>query len=166
MSEAIAGEQIAPYSKVKSLPYLKACIEESLRLSPPLARGLERVTPPSGAQIAGEFTPGNVGVSIPAYVAHRDPDVFPDPEAFLPERWFNNKNIDKMRDAFIPFSAGGRACIGRNITMIEQQILIATLVNRYDFSLPWPDWTLQNEEAFNLWPVELPVIISKRDLEA
>lgn len=114
----------------------------------------------------GEFIPENVGVSVPAYVAHRDPDVFAEPEAFLPERWFNKENISKMRDAFIPFSAGGRACIGRNITMIEQQILIATLVNRYDFSLLSPGWTLQNEEAFNLWPVELPVKIWKRDLEA
>ncbi|KAE8143442.1 cytochrome P450 [Aspergillus pseudotamarii] len=165
VSEAITGDKVAPYAKVKSLPYLKACIEESLRLSPPLPRGLERVTPPAGAHIMGEFIPGNVGVSVPAYVAHRDPDVFPEPEAFMPERWFNNENIGKMRDAFIPFSAGGRACIGRNITMIEQQILIATLVYRYDFSLPSPDWTLQNEEAFNLWPVDLPVKVWKRDLE-
>ncbi|KIA75574.1 benzoate 4-monooxygenase cytochrome P450 [Aspergillus ustus] len=166
VSKAIAGDQIAPYSKVKSLPYLKACIDESLRLSPPLPRGLERVTPPEGATIMGEAIAGNVGVSIPAYVAHRDPDLFPEPEAFLPERWLDNENSSKMRDAFIPFSSGGRACIGRNITMIEQQILIATLVHRYDFSLPSPNWTLQNEEAFNLWPVELPVKIWKRDIEA
>jgi benzoate 4-monooxygenase len=162
VSDALSGEQlVAPYSKVKTLPYLKACIEESLRLSPPLPRGLERVTPPSGATIMGTFVPGNVGVSVPAYIAHRDQDIFPDPEAFLPERWIDNnaKDIVKMREAFIPFSAGGRACIGRNITMIEQQILIATLVHRYDFALPSPEWTLQNEEAFNLWPVELPVRI-------
>ncbi|CAG8109221.1 unnamed protein product [Penicillium olsonii] len=165
VSGAITGDKVAPYSKVKNLPYLKACIEESLRLSPPLPRGLERVTPPSGARIIGEFIPGNVGVSVPAYVAHRDPNLFPEPEAFLPERWLNNENIGKMRDAFIPFSAGGRACVGRNITMIEQQILMATLLHRYDFSLPSPDWTLQNEEAFNLWPVELPVRIWKREVE-
>ncbi|KAL3460959.1 cytochrome P450 [Aspergillus heterothallicus] len=165
VSEAITGDQVAPYAKVKSLPYLKACIEESLRLSPPLARGLERVTPPEGATIMGEIIPGNVGVSVPAYVAHRDPELFPEPEAFRPERWIEGDNIGKMRDAFIPFSSGGRACIGRNITMMEQQILMATLVHRYDFSLPSSDWTLQNEEAFNLWPVELPVRIWKRSLK-
>ncbi|KAE8316641.1 cytochrome P450 [Aspergillus transmontanensis] len=118
VSGAIAGDKVAPYAKVRCLPYLKACIEESLRLSPRLPQGLER------------FIPGNVGVSVPAYVAHWDPDLFPEPEAFLPERWFKNENIGKMRDAFIPFSAGGRAYIGRNITMIEQQILIGTLVHR------------------------------------
>ncbi|KAL3493512.1 cytochrome P450 [Aspergillus germanicus] len=163
VSNALSGDQIAPYTKVKNLPYLKACIEESLRLSPPLPRGLERITPPSGATIVGTFIQGNIGISVPAYVAHRDPDIFPDPEAFLPERWIdNNAKVGKMREAFIPFSAGGRACIGRNITMIEQQILIATLVHRYDFSLPSPEWTLRNEEAFNLWPVELPVRIWMR----
>ncbi|KAJ5094393.1 cytochrome P450 [Penicillium angulare] len=164
VSAAISGDKIAPYSKVKNLPYLKACIEESLRLSPPLPRGLERITPPEGAKIMGEFIPGNVGVSVPAYVAHRDPRTFPNPEAFMPERWLNNGNIAKMREAFIPFSAGGRACIGRNITMIEQQILMATLVNRFEFALPSLDWKLENEEAFNLWPVELPVRIYQRDV--
>ncbi|KAJ0415914.1 cytochrome P450 [Aspergillus carlsbadensis] len=147
VSEALAGEQVAPYAKVKNLPYLKACIEESLRLSPPLPRGLERVTPPSGTYIMGTFIPGNVGASVPAYVVHRDPDLFPEPEEFIPERWIENQNIAKMREAFIPFSAGGRACIGRNIAMIEQQILIATLVYRYDFGLLSDDWILKNEEA-------------------
>lgn len=165
VSTAISGDRIAPYPKVRNLPYLKACIEESLRLSPPLPRGLERITPPEGAKIMGEFIPGNVGVSVPTYVAHRDPQLFPNPEAFIPERWLNNEKITEMRDAFIPFSAGGRACIGRNITMIEQQILMATLVNRYDFSLPSPDWKLENEEAFNLWPIELPVKIYQRDVD-
>ncbi|KAE8344335.1 hypothetical protein BDV24DRAFT_148930 [Aspergillus arachidicola] len=154
VSGAIAGDKVAPYAKVRCLPYLKACIEKSLPCNTS-----------RWSHIMGEFIPGNVGVSVPAYVAHRDPDLFPEPEAFLPERWFKNENIGKMRDAFIPFSASGRACIGRNITMIEQQILVATLVHRYDFSLPSPNWTLHNEEAFNLWPVELPVKIWKRDLE-
>ncbi|KAJ5266848.1 cytochrome P450 [Penicillium angulare] len=139
------------------------CIEESLRLSPPLPRGLERVTPPEGAKIMGKF-PGNFGVSVPAYAAHRDPRIFPNSEAFMPERWLNNEKFAEMWEAFIPFNAGGRACIGRNITMIEQQILMATLVSRYGFSLPSLDWKLENEKAFNLWPVGLPVRIYQRDI--
>lgn len=155
---------ISPYAEVKNLPYLKACLDESLRLSPPVSRGLERKTPPEGMQILGENIPGNVTVSVPTYAAHRDPKTFADPEIFRPERWFeDDERVKQMRAVFIPFSTGSRACIGRNITFIEQQILVATLVHRYDFALPSKDWMLEWEEAFNLWPSQMPLKIWRRD---
>lgn len=163
VSGALFEKDVASYAQVKNLPYLKACLDESLRLSPPVSRGLERKTPPEGMQILGESIPGNVTVSVPTYTAHRDPDIFPDPEAFRPERWLvDDEKVKQMRAVFIPFSTGGRACIGRNITFIEQQILVATLVHRYDFALLSDDWTLDWEEAFNLWPAQMPLKIWRR----
>ncbi|KAL4885754.1 benzoate 4-monooxygenase cytochrome P450 [Aspergillus karnatakaensis] len=158
-------EVIAPYAKVKSLPYLKACLDESLRLSPPVPRGLERKTPPGGMEIMGHQIAGNITVSVPAYVAHRDEGLFPDPEAYNPDRWLSSppELSKRMRAAWIPFTAGARACLGRNITMMEQQILIATLVHRYEFELPSSDWELEWEEAFNLWPSQMPLKIWRRD---
>lgn len=160
-------EMVVPYAKVRNLPYLKACLEESLRLSPPLPRGLERRTPPQGMQIVAENIPGDTIVSIPAYVAHRDPAIFSDPEAYRPERWLQDDEtrIKQMRAVFIPFSTGARACVGRNITMIEQQMLLGTLVHRYGFDLPSKDWTLDWEEGFNLWPGKLPLRIWRRATE-
>ncbi|KAL4941281.1 hypothetical protein BDV06DRAFT_212815 [Aspergillus oleicola] len=159
------GEEIAPYVKVKSLPYLKACLDESLRLSPPVPRGLERKTPPEGLEIMGHKIAGNVTVSVPAYVAHRDHDLFPNPEAYNPDRWLDAPpELSKdMRAAWIPFTAGARACLGRNITMMEQQILIATLVHRYEFALPSANWEMEWEEAFNMWPAQMPLKIWRRD---
>lgn len=163
----LTGEQVAPYAKVKSLPYLRACLDESLRLSPPLPRGLERKTPPQGMNIAGEQIAGGITVSVAAYIAHRDPDLFPEPDSYVPERWLDESEGSKeMRAAFIPFSTGARACIGRNITMIEQQILIATLVHRYEFALASPDWELDWEEGFNLWPAQMPLKIWRRDMSS
>ena len=164
VDDALSGDTIASYAKVKNLPYLKACLEESLRLSPPVSRGLERRTPPEGMQIMGEMIPGDVAVSVPTYVVHRDPLVFPDPDVYRPERWLENaEQAKQMREAFIPFTTGARGCIGRNITMIEQQICIATLVHRYDFALPSPDWTLDWQEAFLLWPSQMPLKIWRTD---
>ncbi|PWY90379.1 benzoate 4-monooxygenase cytochrome P450 [Aspergillus sclerotioniger CBS 115572] len=165
VDDALSGDTIASYEKVRNLPYLKACLEESLRLSPPVSRGLERRTPPEGMRIMGEMIPGDVAVSVPTYVAHRDPLLFPDPDAYRPGRWLDNTEQTKqMREAFIPFSTGARGCIGRNITMIEQQICIATLVHRYAFALPSPDWTLDWHEAFLLWPSQMPLRIWRRDV--
>ncbi|GKZ32115.1 hypothetical protein AbraIFM66950_001254 [Aspergillus brasiliensis] len=164
VSDALLDNEVAPYAKVRNLPYLKACLEESLRLSPPVSRGLERKTPPEGMYILGERIPGNTTISVPTYAVHRDPDIFPDSEAFRPERWLEDEEqVKQMRAVFIPFSSGARACIGRNITFIEQQILVATLVHRYEFALPSRDWMLEWEEAFNLWPGRMPVKIWRRE---
>ncbi|KAL2835647.1 benzoate 4-monooxygenase cytochrome P450 [Aspergillus pseudoustus] len=161
-----SDEPIARYDSVKNLPYLKACPEESLRISPPLARGPERRTPPEGMKIMGEDIAGDVVVSVPTYVAHRDPTVFEDPEIYRPERWLEGEGKSKaMREAFILLTAGARGCLGRNITMMEQKILIATLVHRYDFALLSEDWCLQYNEAFLLWPGTMPVRIWRRGLE-
>ena len=168
LREEVAGvlteERVAPYAKVKSLPYLRACLDESLRITPPLPRGLERKTPPQGMEIMGEQVAGDITVSVPTYVAHRDPTLFPNPDSYIPERWMDgSEGMKDMRAAFIPFTTGARACLGRNITMMEQQILIATLVHRYDFALPSQDWELDWEEAFNLWPAQMPLKIWRRD---
>jgi cytochrome P450 len=50
-------------------------------------------------------SPGNTTVSVSAYVAHRDPDVFPDPKSFISERWLESKARD-LQESFIAFSAG------------------------------------------------------------
>ncbi|KAH6645433.1 cytochrome P450 [Truncatella angustata] len=152
---------VVSYSRVKDLPYLRACLDESLRLSPPLAFGLNRKTGPDGVWVDGNFIPAATIVAVPAYTAHRNPAIFTDPEEFRPERWLC-AGSKELQASFIPFSAGARGCIGRNITYMEQLILMATLVRRYDFSFVDPDWKLDYEEAFILWPSHMLLNISLR----
>ncbi|KAF2638392.1 cytochrome P450 CYP5280A1P [Massarina eburnea CBS 473.64] len=154
----------APWSKVRNLEYLKACIDESMRLLPPVATDLLRKTAPEGLKVDTEMVPGNTIVSVSAYSAHRDPDVFDDPETFRPERWLirGEDKLKEMRAVYIPFSLGTRACIGRNITTVLQTIFLSTLIKRYEFALPNPDWEMEFEEYFNLWPIQLPLRIWRR----
>jgi cytochrome P450 len=109
------SEVVVSYDKVRHLPYLRACLDEALRLFPPSTFGLPRRTPPEGIPILGDFIPGDTSVSISAYVAHRDAKVFPEPEKYLPERWLGDDAKD-LQAAFITFSTGARGCIGRNIS--------------------------------------------------
>ncbi|SCN82216.1 related to benzoate 4-monooxygenase cytochrome P450 [Fusarium fujikuroi] len=132
-------EVVAPYDKAKHLPYLRACLDESLRITPPTTFGLPRRTPPEGWNILGDFIPGDTTVSISAYVTHRDPQVFPDPESYAPERWLGEKGKE-LQPYFIAFSAGARGCIGRNISYLEQTVLLASVVHRYEWALPYPEW--------------------------
>jgi cytochrome P450 len=154
-------EIIAPFEKVKHLPYLRACLDESLRLYPPTSHGLPRETPPEGASIMGEWVPGNTTVSMSAYVVHRDPQVFPDPEMFKPERWLGETGKE-LQPYFVAFSAGSRGCIGRNISYLEQTVLLASVVHRYKFDLLYPGWEPKRRETFNLHLNSLPLRIRHR----
>lgn len=164
LDESLQGDDpVASYDQVKNLPYLRACLDESLRLLPPVSFGLNRKTGPAGITIDGQWIPGGTTVAVPAYTAHRNPQLFPQPESYYPERWLEEMDKD-AKASFIPFSAGARGCIGRNITYIEQMVFVASLVQRYDFALPSADWQLDHEEAFNLWPGPMPLSIQKRPL--
>ncbi|KAH7176387.1 cytochrome P450 [Dactylonectria macrodidyma] len=112
-------EAIAPYDKVKHLPYLRACLDESLRLNPPTTYGLPRKT------LRG------TSIGISALVAHRDETAYPEAEKFIPERFLGEKGKD-LQSAFIAFSAGARGCIGRNISYLEQTVLIGFKMRRLE----------------------------------
>lgn len=157
-------EIVAPYDKVKNLPFLRACLDEGLRLIPPTSAGLPRRTPPEGASILGDWIPGDTSVSMTIYGAHRLPEIFPEPEEYQPQRWLDPEAPRRMEPYFIPFSAGARGCIGRNITYLEQVVVLATLVHRYEFELSSPEWKLRRHEAFNLIVGEMPINIWQRDL--
>ncbi|KAF9883405.1 hypothetical protein FE257_003488 [Aspergillus nanangensis] len=157
---------VATWQHIKSMPYLKACIDEAMRLHPPVATDLIRRTPAEGMVVDGVAVPGNTDISISAYTSHRDPDVFPDPERWYPDRWTDNRGTDLMKDmlaSWIPFSAGYRTCMGRNVSIVIQACVIGTLVHNYDFALPSKEWELPFEEWFNLWPTQCPVKVWKRE---
>jgi len=154
-------EVVASYDKVKYLPYLRACLDESLRIFPPTSHGLTRTTPPEGCFICGEFVPGNTSVSISAFVAHRDSNVFPDPESYKPERWLGEAGKE-LGQYFIAFSAGARGCIGRNISYLEQTVVLTSMLHRYDFTLVDPTFEPERHEWNNLHLSKLPVRIRRR----
>ncbi|KAF5506241.1 Benzoate 4-monooxygenase [Colletotrichum siamense] len=158
-------EIVAPYDKIKHLPYLRACLDESLRIVPPTTFGLPRRTPPEGAYILGDFIPGDTTVSISAYIVHRDPKIFPDPESYIPERWLGDKGKD-LQPYFVSFSAGARGCIGRNISYLEQTVLLASVLHRYEFALPYPEWEPERREAMNCMPNAMPLKLWRREIKS
>ncbi|OQV08714.1 hypothetical protein CLAIMM_12942 [Cladophialophora immunda] len=157
---------IAPYGLVKDLKFLRACIDETLRLRPPIAYGLQRiVTAPEGVTLAGRHFKHGTTVAVPTYAVHRKEELYVDAESYNPDRWLDDSDpqqIQNLREYTIPFSAGPRACLGRNIAIVEQQILVASLVFRYDFQLLEPNQGLEILERFNSNPGPLPVRISRR----
>ncbi|KAF4469558.1 cytochrome P450 oxidoreductase [Fusarium albosuccineum] len=142
-------EVIAPFDKVKHLPYLRAVIDETLRITPSVTFNLPRRTPSEGCAIGDDFIAGETSVSISAWTAHRDEEIYPEPECFRPERWIG-EGAQELQKGFIAFSAGARGCIGRNISYLEQTVLLASVVHRYGMALPSKDWEPERDEGTNL----------------
>lgn len=127
-------ESMFSYDAVKDLPFLRACIDESLRLRPPIAYQLPRLVS-QPVNIAGyDVLPGTV-VAVAPYSVHRHPSLYREPDEYLPERWvdfdldFPNQRDDLKRHNIV-FSQGSRACIGRHLAMVELQILISSIFMR------------------------------------
>ncbi|KAK5072224.1 hypothetical protein LTR64_003993 [Lithohypha guttulata] len=156
-------ETIASYENVKNLPYLRACLDESLRIYSPTTQNLGRVTPAEGMQIIDQFVPGGVSVSMSAHVVHQDPSIFPEPRKYIPERWLGEEG-KKLQPYFLAFSAGARGCIGRNISYLEQTVLLASLIHRYEFALPHPNFEVTRQETMNYHVGPLPLKVWRRDI--
>ncbi|RVX72414.1 hypothetical protein B0A52_03602 [Exophiala mesophila] len=118
------------FLQVMDLPILDAVITEALRLHPAAPASLPRELPHEGRELNGYFIPKNTVVSMQCYTTHRDPAVYPDPERFHPQRWMDSQNVSQeMKEMFMPFSKGTRACLGKNLAMIELKIITAIIVN-------------------------------------
>ncbi|KAJ5240853.1 uncharacterized protein N7469_002444 [Penicillium citrinum] len=164
LGKALEGieEDVPPYEAIKDLPYLRACIDESLRLRPSLEAGLPRVIPKEGLSVSGEWLEGGTTASVSTRTVHRNPEIFGEsPEDFVPERWLHS-NSAKMQRGYLAFTQGGRACIGRNIALFEMQLIIATLFWRYDINVLYPDWELGVKEGLSAHTLPLPVKVSRR----
>ena len=112
-------ESLPSTKDLDSLPILHAIVMETLRLHSPIPGPQPRITPSQPATLAGYSSlPPNIRVSAQAYSLHRNPDVFPDPESWKPERWLQpSDKQEEMKRWFWAFGSGGRMCVGSNLAM-------------------------------------------------
>ena len=162
--EADSLKGVLTYKLVSPLKYLRACLDEGLRHLPPTSIGLLRMTPPEGAQIAGYWIKGGVTASVPTYTLHHSPELFPDPWTYKPERWLEGSEEERqnLNRYVIPFTLGRHACLGRNIAMLEQHLVLSTLVDRYNFQFAEDGFELPVLERINANPGAMPVRLQKR----
>ncbi|KAL7268464.1 hypothetical protein RUND412_008914 [Rhizina undulata] len=112
-----------------SCHYLRAIVEETLRLSPSVPGALPREVLPGGLQIGTEFIPAGVEVGVSYYTLHRNSLYYSSPHEFNPSRWLNEAGeMAGDFSAFAPFSIGSRGCIGKRLAYTEIQLVLARLV--------------------------------------
>ncbi|KAH9002867.1 putative P450 monooxygenase [Lactarius deliciosus] len=131
-------EEVPRYEVLEKLPYLEtflqtAVVKEGVRMFPEGA-SLPRVVPPEGATITGTFIPGGAIVGQSYIHVNFSPAVFPDPHAFIPDRWLG-EHAKAHEAALATFSKGPRGCVGINLAYCELQLVIAAVFRRFDVTL-------------------------------
>ncbi|KAI0388423.1 cytochrome P450 [Xylariaceae sp. FL0594] len=119
--------------------YLRAVIDETLRMSPPITAMPWREVVSSnkgGCVIDDRVVPGGTLVAISPYCLMHNEAYFPDPFAFQPERWLDDTDPDRlarMAEAFIPFSFGDTMCLGKTMAYMEMSLVLAKTLWYFDF---------------------------------
>ncbi len=128
-ADSVLGQRTPTISDVASLPYTKMVLQEALRLRPP-SFWTPRVAL-TDDEIDGYPIKAGTTVAPVTYVIHHHPEIWEDPERFDPERFLPERSQNRHRAAWIPFALGQHQCIGKEFAMLEGQLVLANLAQRF-----------------------------------
>jgi cytochrome P450 len=118
----------APEQLEREMPYLEMVLDEVLRLYPPAWIGPRRAV--RDFEFGGWTVPRGAYVNYCSWASHRLPEVFPEPEAFVPERFARERKAALPRGAYVPFGGGSRICIGKRFGQTEVKLVATMLLQR------------------------------------
>jgi cytochrome P450 len=134
------AEDIVYGPKLLGCTYLRACIDEGIRLTPPGPCDLPREVLPGGIQIDGQYIPPGTVVGTVPWVNSRNEEIWGDAGVFRPERWIIDEpngvtaeSLAPLRANFHPFLTGPGSCVGKNVAMTEIMITVARTLHRLEF---------------------------------
>ncbi|KAJ7503288.1 cytochrome P450 [Mycena galericulata] len=124
------GDFTAENLGANSLPFLNACIRESLRINTPISYVVPRMST-ADAQLGKYAIPAGTSLTVDIYAIHHTEAFWRDPHVYRPER-FETEGLK----SWVPFALGPRQCPARNFAMYEQRVLAAVLLRDYEWELP------------------------------
>jgi len=132
-------EDICSGPMLSSCTYLRACIDEAMRLSPSVGGLLPREVLAGGLNVDDHYVPEGIVVGTPHYALHHNAEYYPDPFNYHPERWIidsrtgvGEKDVELAHSAFCAFSIGPRGCIGKGMAYMELMTVLARTLFMYD----------------------------------
>ncbi|KIL58950.1 hypothetical protein M378DRAFT_169922 [Amanita muscaria Koide BX008] len=175
LEEAMPNSRHLPdISEIQELPYLNAFIKEGLRLYSAAPSLLERVVPSTtknglsneNFDLLGYGLPPGTVVSTQAWSMHRDADVFPSADTFMPERWLQPfstpEELTRMSQYMMPFGTGTRVCGGQNLAQVMLKIAVAALARNFDVIAPpeTNERSMEIKDSFVIFPAAMQCKLS------
>nr|AIT16229.1 cytochrome P450 family 4 protein [Sternaspis scutata] len=124
------SDRPATMEDLADMKYLECCIKEALRLFPSVPMFARTIS--EDCVIGGYDVPEGTTAVVVTAALHRDPDHFPDPEKYDPDRWLPENCASRHPYCFIPFSAGLRNCIGQKFAMKEEKVVVSSILRRFN----------------------------------
>jgi cytochrome P450 len=157
-----SGAEICAGSRLSGCRYLRACIDEALRMSPPVPSTLWREAVPDGQSeplvIDGHVIPPGTQVGVNIYSLHHNERYFPEPFKFLPDRWLDGKEtMLATHDALAPFSIGSRGCAGKAMAYLETSLVLAKTLWYFDFETELHKKESEKASGFTYRAGEFPI---------
>lgn len=157
--DTVVGTRPVTYEDVAKLEYTRHVLDEVIRLHGVTLLMRRAVAP---LELAGTTIPPGTEIAFSLYALHRDPDIYPDPQRFDPDRWLTEEAKSLPRWAFVPFGAGNRRCIGDAFGWTESTITLATVLARWRL-VPAPGCAPREAASSMPHPDHLPMVVQPRD---
>jgi cytochrome P450 len=143
--EAVLRKKSPRLEDIPKLSFCEAVMLETLRLYPPVwVFGREALVE---VRLDGFTLPPGRELVICPWMLHRNPQIFPEPDSFKPERWDNGARLRLPRGSYLPFSTGARNCLGEHFAMMESILVLASVLQQWKFrelpDRPDPGWSPQ-----------------------
>ncbi|MFC7097047.1 cytochrome P450 [Halobaculum marinum] len=137
--DALDGAPTA--ADVRNLTFTDHVLSESMRLYPPVYTLFRESK--VDTRVAGYRIPEGSLIMLPQWVVHRSPRWYDDPLTFDPDRWAPERARERPRFAYFPFGAGPRHCIGKQFSLLEAKLILATVGRAFDFEYEGPELDLR-----------------------
>lgn len=158
--DKVASDRDVTLDDLGKLDYLKRVINETLRLQGPAWVLTRRAT--TELELGGHRLPVGSSIWYSPYLIHHDPQIYPDPARFDPDRWLTLDQHNTQRCTFIPFGAGLRVCIAEHLARAELMIVLTTLLRRWQLHSS-PGRAVRRVCGFVLGPSQMPMIPTRRN---
>ncbi|XP_074438071.1 thromboxane-A synthase isoform X2 [Larus michahellis] len=151
VDEFSAKHMVPDYQNVQELPYLDMVIAETLRMYPPAFRFTREAA--KDCVVLGQRIPAGAVIETAVGHLHHNPELWPEPEKFIPERFTEEAKKERHPFAYLPFGAGPRGCIGMKMGLLETKITLLRILQKFRFkTCPETEIPLQLKSKATLGP--------------